>query len=160
MKLKRKKTTTSPKKILISLLVLLILGLCLTYFLYSRHYLIRSVTRTFMYYEQSGDYGSSWEMLHSDMKAQMKQSTYVETKSQIYLNDFKAQSFSYKIEHIRHLSAWHPSNSSKTYDNVYEVTVAQSFDSQFGDETLTSQLFLARDKKNQSKWSILWDNDK
>lgn len=146
----------SPKKMIIGLLIVLIVGAGLTIYLSTRHYQIRYVTRHFMYYEQSGDFGTAWSMLHSLEKTNMNQATYVKTKSQIYLEDFKASSYSYKIKRIRHLNTWHLTKSL-TFHNVYRVTIDQSFKSQFGPKIMISEIYVARDKKEQNRWTILWE---
>lgn len=157
MKMKRRTSVGSPKKAFILFITLLLLGGSLWFYLSTRHYQIRSITRTYMYYEKSGDYGSSWNLLHSTMKKNMTQAQYVQVKSQLYLQDFKASGFSYKIRWIRHLASWHPTTSSLSLKDVYKVRLYQTFNSQFGRQTIISTLYLARDKTSQNKWRILWE---
>ncbi len=153
---KVKRQSTPIQKFAITLLVVLIVGGSLYAYFSTRHYRVRSITRTFMNDEKQGNYGSSWDLLHSYMKKDFPQSDYEKMRSQLFLNDFKATSISYRILHIKHLSSWSPTTSAPKFNDVYKVTLSETFDSQFGEERLQSLLYLARDSKNDERWRILW----
>lgn len=149
------KQQKSPKKSLIIFLLILIIGGALTFYLSTRHYQIRYVTHRYTYYEESGDFGSAWNMLHSLMKSKVNQATYVQTKSQIYLNDFKATAYHYKIKRIRHLNTWYLTKKNPVH-NVYRVTIDESFNSQFGRKIMIYNIYFARDSKDRNRWCVLW----
>jgi hypothetical protein len=150
-------TNRAPKLILLLILILLVIGAGL-YFVYTNpHREAVSVVRTYVSYEEKGDYGAAWGLLDSNLKAQMDQATYINLRSQLFLVSLKAHAYEYKIDKVKHYKTWHPDKKSGVLNNVYQVTVEQQFKSQFGEQTLITKLYLTRDKKSNNNWRILWD---
>jgi uncharacterized protein HemX len=152
-----KPANRGPKLVLLLILILLVVGAGLYYFYSYPHRQAVSVARTYISYEETGDYGAAWELLDARQKAQMDQATYISLRSQLFLQSLKAHAFDYKIDKVTHFNTWRPDRTAMVLKNVYQITIEQQFKSQFGEQTLISRLYLTKDPKAKNNWRILFD---
>ena len=148
----------APKLILISIVILLIVGAGAYYVYTYPHRQAVDVARTYVAYEDAGDYAAAWGLLDARQKTQLNQATYIDLRSKLFLESLKAHSFNYKVDKVRHLKTWQPGKTASVLKNVYQITVEQQFKSQFGDQVLITKLYLTKDKKANNNWRILWDH--
>jgi hypothetical protein len=152
-----KPTNRAPKLIFLLILILLVTGAIFYYFYTNPHREAVSVVRTYVSFEETGDYGAAWSLLDSSLKAKLDQATYINLRSQLFLVSLKAHAYKYKIDKVRHYKTWHFDKTSQVLNNVYQVTIEQQFKSQFGEQELFTKLYLIKDKKANNYWRILWD---
>lgn len=104
--------------------------------------------------EQTGDYNSAWELLHSSMKKKFGQEDYVKMRTDLFMGTLGISSFTYKIKGIDHLDRWRMSASSPYLKDVYRITVSQTFKGGvYGAASLYKPVYVT---KENNHWTILW----
>ena len=113
----------------------------------------KEVVQQFYELEQSGDFGSSWELFHSQMKEKFPKETYIQQRARILMQDLGAKTFSFDVDGTEHLSAWSMGESSPAISDVYRLTVNQSFLSVFGELVLRQEVYATEENGD---WKLLW----
>jgi len=119
---------------------------------WSRNEAIETV-KDFYDAEQGGDYGSAWNLLHPEIKKKFTQADYIQERTTLFLDDFKAKGFTYKIDDVDHLKKWRMNGDSPYLKDVYRISVIQSFVGIFGKTKLYKDFYVT---KYQDDWKILW----
>ncbi|NNU83762.1 hypothetical protein ETC05_07810 [Geobacillus sp. BMUD] len=128
----------------------------LSLFLSSERNEAKEIVDTFYRYEQAGDFGSSWELFHPLMKTKFPKDVYIQRRAHVFMQDFGAETFEYRLDEAEHLSSWSMSDKQKPFQDVYRIRVIQTFHSVFGVFELHQDVFVA--KKN-GKWGIVFSYD-
>ncbi|KAF0996608.1 hypothetical protein [Geobacillus sp. TFV-3] len=139
-----------------AVLILVLAAVCaivLSFVLSSERRDARQVVQTFYHYEQAGDFGSSWELFHPLMKKKFPKDVYIQRRTHVFMQDFGAKTFEYRIDDIESLPSWSMSDRSKPLKNVYRVRVIQTFHSAFGVFEIHQDVFVAKEK---GEWKILF----
>lgn len=103
--------------------------------------------------EQSGDFGSAWELFHSQMKAKFPKEEYIQLRARVYMQQLGAQTFGYKVEGTDKIGAWSMGESSPAIADVYRMTVTQQMMSVFGDISIRQDVYAAQEN---GEWKLLW----
>ena len=108
--------------------------------------------------EQEGDYGSSWELLHSSMKEQYPKDHYIQQRAHIFMQDFKSETYLYELGKSKSLSGFQLKQNGKALelDHVYAVQVTQDFDTLYGPIQLVQTCYVAEEN---GEWSLLWKTE-
>ncbi|MBD3921497.1 hypothetical protein H8B09_22205 [Paenibacillus sp. PR3] len=108
--------------------------------------------------EQEGDYGSSWELLHSSMKEHFPKDEYIQKRAHIFMQDFKSDSYLYELGKSKALSSLQLKENGKDLelDHVYAVKVTQDFDTLYGPIQLVQMCYVAEEN---GEWSLLWKTE-
>ncbi|NNV07889.1 hypothetical protein [Geobacillus sp. C56-T2] len=125
----------------------------LSLFLLSERNEAKEIVDTFYRYEQAGDFGSSWELFHPLMKTKFPKDVYIQRRAHVFMQNFGAETFEYRLDEVEHLSSWSMSDKQKPFQDVYRIRVIQTFHSVFGVFELHQDVFVA--KKN-GKWGIVF----
>lgn len=104
--------------------------------------------------EQEGDYGSSWELFHSQMKQQFNKDQYIQSRAHVFMQDMDANGFTFELGGTDELKEWKSSEGGSTLKNVHEVVVYQTFHTKFGKFTIEHPCYVAKEK---GEWKLLWD---
>lgn len=104
--------------------------------------------------EQEGDFGSSWDLFHSQMKERFNKDQYIQSRAHVFMQDMDAQSFTFEIDDTKKLHEWQATDGGKALKNVHEVTVLQTFQSKFGHFTIEQPCYVVMEK---GEWKLLWD---
>ncbi|WP_274649409.1 hypothetical protein [Paenibacillus humicola] len=103
--------------------------------------------------EQSGDFGSAWELFHPLMQQKFEKASYIQKRAHIMMQDFGVKTFDFKAGRPKHLSAWRISSDEPEINDVYEIVVTQHFHTPYGDFELVQPCYLAKD---DGAWKLLW----
>jgi hypothetical protein len=103
--------------------------------------------------EQAGDYGSSWELFHSQMKLKFNKDTYIQRRSHVFMQDFGVKTFEYKLGDVRTRRNWKISSEAPMLDKVYEVPVIMAFRTAFGNFEIHQNVYVIQEDQ---KWKVLW----
>ncbi|MGV3489075.1 MAG: hypothetical protein ACO1OC_10885 [Tuberibacillus sp.] len=147
-----------PKKrspIIVFLLIMIIAAGYLGYYSWThwpRNEAIQTV-KEFYDDEQGGDFGSAWNLLHPEVKKKFTQADYIQKRTTLFLDDYHAKGFTYKIDDVEHLKKWRMNGDSPYLKDVYKITVIQSFIGVFGETKLYKNVYVT---KYQDEWKILW----
>jgi len=121
----------------------------------SRESDIAGVVDAFYAAEQQGDFGSSWELFHSDMHKRFSKESYIETRAHVFFNHFGVQTFQYAVGQPELVGDWRMEPNASKLQYVYAVNVKSVFLSPiFGQFELEQMNYVAQEN---DEWRILWD---
>lgn len=140
--------------IIIILILAAVIGGTTIYFKYFHNGAVISTVEDFYSFEQDGDFGSSWELFHSQMKKHFKKAKYIQIRSHVYMQDFDTKTFTFEVGSSTHIKKWRPTEDSPFLRNVYKVPVTQTFHSTFGVFSIKQDVYVSWEK---GQWRILWD---
>ncbi len=112
------------------------------------------VIEDFYDYEKEGDFGSSWELFHSEMKKKFNKSSYIQTKNHVFMGHMGVDTFDVEIEGITDKKEFKFSKDGPTFKNVKKGEVLMKYDSQFGKLIINQTCYAVQE---EGKWKILWD---
>ncbi|WP_219835820.1 hypothetical protein [Paenibacillus sp. R14(2021)] len=107
----------------------------------------------FYHYEQTGDFGSSWELFHPVMQQRFDKAAYIQKRAHILLQDFGVTTFQLHVSAAKRLTDWRMSAEAQPIPTVYEVEVTQTFQSPYGNFSLQQPCFAAL---ADGHWKLLW----
>ncbi|RAP75297.1 hypothetical protein [Paenibacillus montanisoli] len=107
----------------------------------------------FYAYEQAGDFGSSWELFHPEMKKRFSKADYIQKRAHIMLQDFGVTTFEVETGHPAEVADWQMSVNAEPITEVYEVVVKQIFQSPYGNFEIVQPCYAANDA---GEWKLLW----
>lgn len=112
------------------------------------------VIEDFYDFEKEGDFGSSWELFHSEMKKKFSKSTYIQTKNHVFMEHLDVDSFEVEVEEISDQKEFKFSKDGPTFKNVKKGDVLMTYDSQFGKLTINQTCYAVEE---EGEWKIIWD---
>ena len=112
------------------------------------------VIEDFYDFEKEGDFGSSWELFHSEMKEKFSKSTYIQTKNHVFMGHMGVDTFKVEIEEITDKKEFKFSTDGPTFKNVKKGEVAMIYESQFGKMIIHQTCYAVEE---EGEWKILWD---
>ncbi len=56
--------------------------------------------------EQEGDFGSSWELFHSQMKQRFNKDQYIQSRAHVFMQDMKVKSFTFELGKTKKHDEW------------------------------------------------------
>ncbi|NMD68789.1 hypothetical protein HHO41_00715 [Bacillus sp. DNRA2] len=104
--------------------------------------------------EQEGDFGSSWDLFHSQMKERFNKDQYIQSRAHVFMQDMDAHSFTFELGDTKKHHEWQATDGGKPLKNVHEVIVLQTFHSKFGHFTIEHPCYVVKEK---GEWKLLWD---
>ena len=107
----------------------------------------------FYKFEQSGDFGSAWELFHPLMQQRFEKAAYIQKRAHIMMQDFGVKTFDFEAGTPQRLAGWKMSNDAPEMENVVEVEVKQQFHSPYGDFEIVQPCFVSKDS---GTWKLLW----
>lgn len=107
----------------------------------------------FYKYEQSGDFGSSWELFHPLMKERFPKSAYVQNRAHIFMQHFGVQTFKLQMESPEREFDVQIIQGVKPFPEAYKIKVIQTYSGTFGEFDLVQMCYLVQDGK---EWTLLW----
>lgn len=116
-----------------------------------------SVVRRFYALEQSGDFGSSWELFHSQMKEHFAKDSYIQKRAHVFMQDFGVRSFAFEVGSGHEVGNWRMNGESEPLQGVYEVPVTMNYSSSFGNFEIEQNCYVVREA---DEWKILWSYEK
>jgi hypothetical protein len=131
-----------------------ILGVAIASLLSSLNNDPEELVEEFYEMEQEGDFGSSWELFHSQMKQRFTKEQYIQSRAHVFMQDMKVHSFSFEIGDSEKINNWQVENGAKELKDVYKVPVAQTFHSQFGTFMIEQDCYVVME---ENEWKLLWD---
>jgi len=108
----------------------------------------------FYSFEQQGDFGSSWDLFHEEMKGKFSKNAYVTERSHIYMSHFGVTTYSFEIVAEENVKEWSMSKGGPTFTDVTKVTVELLFHSKFGVFMITQDVFVVEEG---GKLKLLWE---
>ncbi|MDQ0243656.1 hypothetical protein J2S09_001201 [Bacillus fengqiuensis] len=148
-----------PKTMLPLLLGLLVIGsfIWMVAGFFSGERQAKAVVEQFYTYEQEGAFAESWELFHSQMKARFPKGAYIQDRAHVFMNHFGVQTFSFKLSGAEKLDSWSIEKGANPLNEVYKMTVTQTYKGTYGNFDLQQEVFAVKEK---SEWKILWSYQK
>ncbi len=112
-----------------------------------------AVAEEFYKYEQTGDFGSSWELFHPLMKERFPKSAYVQNRAHIFMQHFGVQTFELEMEPPEREFDVEIVQGVKPFPEAYKIKVIQTYSGTFGKFDLVQICYLVQDGK---QWTLLW----
>ena len=113
------------------------------------------LVKKFYKYEQSGDFGSSWELFHPQMQKRLNKDQYIQSRAHVFMQDMNAKDFTFKVGKVKELKEWKTVSGQPPLKNVNKITVYQTYStSKFGKFTIEQMCFVVKEK---GEWKMLWD---
>ncbi|MFD0714307.1 hypothetical protein [Paenibacillus sp. GCM10027626] len=114
-----------------------------------------SVVRQFYAAEQSGDFGSSWELFHPLMQERFDKAGYIQMRARLMMQDIGVKTFDFTIGEEKQLASWKMDDQSEELSNVVQVEVTLSFRGQYGVFQWVQPCFVAEaDGRHGLLWSF------
>ncbi|WP_431803947.1 hypothetical protein [Halobacillus andaensis] len=130
----------------------------LLFFLFnSPQHQAREVVEEFYTYEQEGDFSSSWQLLHPQMKDRFSKGHYIQDRAHVFMNHFGVTTFSYNVKDAEKLKDWKMEEDSEAIEEVFSMTVVQTFKGKYGRFDIYQSVFVAEE---EGDWLIMWDYNK
>ena len=104
--------------------------------------------------EQEGDFGSSWELFHPQMKKRFNKDQYIQSRAHVFMQDMKVDSFTFEIGKTEKINHWQAEKGAVELNDVYKIPVYQTFHSQFGVFMIEQDCYVVFEK---DEWRLLWD---
>ncbi|WP_204412933.1 hypothetical protein [Bacillus tianshenii] len=111
----------------------------------------------FYEYEQEGDFGRSWELLHPVMQEKFGRSAYFQDKAHVFIGHFGAETFSYEVSDVKKLKDWRMEKEGEIFETVYEYEVELNYRGKYGHFLYIQYVYVVKEEK---EWRILWDYKK
>ncbi|MDQ0170312.1 hypothetical protein [Paenibacillus tundrae] len=112
-----------------------------------------AVVAEFYRYEQTGDFGSSWELFHPLMKERFPKSTYVQSKAHIFMQHFGVETFGLEIEKPEREFDVNIIDGMQVFSEAYKMNVTMKYKSTFGVIDMVQTCYVVQDGK---EWVLLW----
>ncbi|RXT02869.1 hypothetical protein [Ammoniphilus sp. CFH 90114] len=114
----------------------------------------QQVVEQFYQYEQTGDFGSSWELFHPLMKEKFSKESYIQQRAHVFMQHFDVTTFDYQLGDPVLVQEWKMGTASPALPQVYKVPVTLFYPSGiFGDFSIQQDVFLALE---ETEYRILW----
>lgn len=113
----------------------------------------QEVAAQFYKYEKSGDFGSSWELFHSQMKEKFSKNDYIQRRAHTFMEGFGVETFDFQIGDATVESAWKMSAPSPVMTDVTRIPVTLLYHSEFGDLKIQQDIYLV---KEDEQYRVLW----
>jgi hypothetical protein len=142
----------------ITLIIVVLSVLSISLFIYNtlwsndEHH-VKNAISEFYEFEQAGDYGSAWELFHSQMKEKYTKDQYIQLRARVYMEQLGAQSFQFELGDAEDIGTWSMSENSPALTEVYHVPVKQHLLSVFGELMLEQQVYAVNEN---GEWRLLW----
>ncbi|MGD6870868.1 hypothetical protein ACQCU1_01585 [Sutcliffiella horikoshii] len=117
----------------------------------------RKIVSEFYHYESNGNYGESWELLHTEMQIRFDRGTYVQDRAHVFNGHFGTDTFTYEVSEGKKTKEWRMIKDGETFKTVYEFKVQQDFKGKYGHFMFVQYVFVG---KEEGEWRILWDYNK
>jgi hypothetical protein len=108
----------------------------------------------FLYLEQQGNFGSSWEKLHPEIQQYWPKEAYIQERAKVFMQIFGARQFEYQLGKPETIEEWTNPLTGTTFTKVQLVPTKITFSSAFGTMSLLQNYYLAM---SGDTWYILWD---
>lgn len=112
-----------------------------------------NVVKEFYTYEQEGDFGSSWELFHSQMKEKYKKPDYVQARAHVFMQHFGTNTFKFKLSEPESNYDVQLIEGKEILGQVYVITVTQTYYSSFGNFQIVQPVYAAEESGD---WKVLW----
>lgn len=112
-----------------------------------------AVAEEFYKYEQTGDFGSSWELFHPLMKERFPKSTYVQNRAHIFMQHFGVETFELEMEKPEREFDVTVVDGVKPFSEAYRIRVTQKYSGTFGQFDIVQTCYLVEDG---NEWTLLW----
>ncbi|MDQ0722175.1 hypothetical protein ABGV43_27550 [Paenibacillus amylolyticus] len=112
-----------------------------------------AVAEEFYKYEQTGDFGSSWELFHPLMKERFPKSAYVQNRAHIFMQHFGVETFELEMEKPEREFDVTVIDGVKPFSEAYRIRVTQKYSGTFGQFDIVQTCYLVEDG---DEWTLLW----
>jgi hypothetical protein len=113
-----------------------------------------TVVEEFYLYEQEGEFASSWELFHSNMKERFGKGHYIQDRAHVFMNHFGVETFDFAMSEPEKIDQWKMSKTGPAMKNVYKILVTQTYKGTYGNFDLTQEVFAVQE---EGEWKIVWD---
>ncbi|SDL25697.1 hypothetical protein SAMN04487896_3455 [Paenibacillus sp. ov031] len=112
-----------------------------------------SIAQEFYKYEQTGDFGSSWELFHPLMKERFPKSAYLQSRAHIFMQHFGVETFDLEMEKPEREFDVTVIDGVKPFAEAYRIGVTQKFTGTFGQFKIVQNCYIVKDGDD---WTLLW----
>ncbi len=117
----------------------------------------RLVVEEFYEYESNGDYGRSWELLHTEIQERFNRGAYVQDRAHVFNGHFGADTFSYEVSGGKEWKDWRMVKGGDPFAQVYEFQVKQNYHGKYGHFVFVQYVYVLLE---DGEWRIVWDYKK
>ncbi|WP_043931052.1 hypothetical protein [Bacillus sp. EB01] len=149
------RTKRRPALLLTIGVVFLMIVSCLLFIVFSPSHMAKRVVNEFYSYEQLGNFGDSWQLLHPFMKEKWPKSTYITDRSHVFMGHFGSETFEYSIEGGKKISGWSMSKDTPKFKKVYKFEVIQDYKGKYGTFAFVQDVYVV--KNAEGEYEIVWD---
>jgi len=149
----RGKRIISPAQLFIGILIIVSFVLFYYNVLWSTDgYQARQSVIAFYTLEQSGNYGSAWELFHTSMHGKYTKEAYIQKKAQVFMQQLGASTFEFEVGKSKGVDTWGMSATSPALTDVQRVQVTQHMLTVFGELELNQDIYVAEEN---DEWKLL-----
>ncbi|WBL14840.1 hypothetical protein [Sutcliffiella sp. NC1] len=114
----------------------------------------KRIVDQFYTYEQKGEFGKSWELLHEAMHQRFEKGSYIQDRAHTFIGHFGAETFTYKIDGGKKKTNWKMQKDGEPIGDTYEFTVTKTYRGKYGHFQFVQYVYVLKEEKD---WRILWD---
>ncbi|MFE7063727.1 hypothetical protein ACFVAD_16380 [Sutcliffiella sp. NPDC057660] len=115
------------------------------------------VVEDFYAFEQEGDYGRSWELLHSSLHDKFSRGSYIQDRAHVFNGHFGAETFTYEVSDAEKLNKWKMEKGGKVFETAFEFEVVQTYQGKYGHFEFVQYVYVVEEK---DEWKVVWDYKK
>ncbi|ASR48657.1 hypothetical protein B4V02_19155 [Paenibacillus kribbensis] len=111
------------------------------------------VLNDFYTMEQSGNFGGSWELFHSQMKKKFEKSTYVQQRAHVFMQDMGTDTFTFELGEPQAEYDIRTDQDGEGVGKAYRITVTQHYKTRFGTFNIVQPCYVTQEGE---EWRVLW----
>lgn len=112
-----------------------------------------TAVREFYTYEQAGDYGSAYELLHPLLQSRFAKEYYIQHRAHLFMQQLGIRTFRFTLGESERLSEWTMEPGTATLGPVYRVNVTQHVNTVYGVLAINQDVYVVEE---QGEWRLLW----
>lgn len=103
--------------------------------------------------EQSGNFGGSWELFHTQMKKRFGKSTYVQQRAHVFMQDMGTDTFTFELGEPQAEYDIRTDQNEDELGKAYRIPVTQHYKTRFGTFDMVQPCYVAQEGE---QWRVLW----
>lgn len=103
--------------------------------------------------EQSGNFGGSWELFHSQMKKKFEKSVYVQRRAHVFMQDMGTDTFTFELGEPEAAYDIRTEQGGGEIGKAYRITVTQHYQTLYGSFDIVQPCYVTQEAGD---WRVLW----
>ncbi|MDO7907191.1 hypothetical protein Q5741_12300 [Paenibacillus sp. JX-17] len=107
----------------------------------------------FYKYEQTGDFGSSWDLFSAAMKERFDKQNYIQSRAHVFMQHFNVKSFKFSLTEPKLEYDVKLVDNGPVLEKAYKMVVTQVYETQFGNFSIVQPCYVSLEL---GQWKLSW----